>query len=92
MPVVNESEVLLLWRALRRFRSREDSRLRTTRPAPAQQLPALCRLSTVGNEPDDYRLSLEETLEQTERRRARWAWVGSSNCSGPRRRGSVSRA
>jgi hypothetical protein len=47
MPAVSESEVLLLWRALRQFRSGQDSRLRTARPAPTQQMPALRRLRTL---------------------------------------------
>jgi len=71
MPAVSESEVLLLWRALRQFRSGKAPACapRGRPPHSACPLYAACGR---WSQPDDYRLSLEETLEQTERRRAQW--------------------
>lgn len=71
MAAVNESEVLLLWRALRQFRSGKTPPC-APRGRPPQSTCPLYAGCGRWNEPDDYRLSLEETLEQTERRRARW--------------------
>jgi len=71
MPAVSESEVLLLWRALRHFRSGKIPHC-AARGRPQRSYCPLYAQCGRWNEPDDYRLSLEETLEQTERRRARW--------------------
>lgn len=46
--------------------------LRARRSAPRAASAALYETCDRWSEPDDYRLSLEETVEQSERRRARW--------------------
>lgn len=71
MHTVSESEVLLLWRAVRQFRSGKVPGCAPRGRPPSSKCPLYV---TCGrwSEPDDYRLSLEETLEQTLRRRARW--------------------
>jgi hypothetical protein len=71
MPAVSESEVLLLWRALRQFRSGKAPGCAPRGRPPRSNCPLYAECGR-WNEPDDYRLSLEETLEETERRRARW--------------------
>jgi hypothetical protein len=71
MSRVSEDEVLLLWRALRTFRSGK-------RPscAPHGQPPrSICPLygsCERWSGPDDYAQDLRETAAQTERRHARW--------------------
>ena len=71
MPEVSESEVLLLWRALREFRSGKTPACAPRGRPPRSKCPLYAACGR-WSEPDDYQLSLEETLEQTERRRARW--------------------
>ena len=71
MAKVSEDEVLLLWRALVAFRSG---------PRPACAAKGRPRRSPCPlhdecprwNGPDDYLAVMEETPEQTERRRAGW--------------------
>ena len=71
MAKVSEDEVLLLWRALLAFRSG---------PRPACGAKGKPRRSPCPlhdecprwNGPDDYLALVEETPEQTERRRAAW--------------------
>jgi hypothetical protein len=71
MPAVSESEVLLLWRALRRFRSGKTPGCAPRGQPPSSKCPLY---DTCGrwSEPDDYQLSLEETFDETLRRRSRW--------------------
>ncbi len=71
MPAVNESEVLLLWRALRQFRSGKTPGC-APRGRPSSSSCPLYVACGRWSEPDDYRLSLEETFDETARRRARW--------------------
>jgi hypothetical protein len=71
MPAVSEPEVLLLWRALRQFRSGKVPGC-APRGRPPRSICPLYAGCGRWDEPDDYRLSLEETIEQAERRRARW--------------------
>jgi hypothetical protein len=68
---VSEPEVLLLWRALRHFRSGKNPPCAPRGRPPRSECPLYHRCDRWRG-PDDYRLSMEETLEQTERRRARW--------------------
>jgi hypothetical protein len=46
----------------------------TPRGNPARSKCPLYAASGLWSEPEDYRLSLKETLQQTERRRARWPY------------------
>jgi hypothetical protein len=71
MPAVSESEVLLLWRALQQFRSGKAPACAPRSRPPRSKCPLYTACGR-WSEPDDYCLSLEETLEQTERRRAQW--------------------
>ena len=72
MSRVSEDEVLLLWRSLRAFRS---GRKPTCRPR-GYPLRSGCPLHghcpRWQGQPDDWVASLDETAEQTERRRATW--------------------
>jgi hypothetical protein len=70
MAKVSESEVLLLWRALSQFRTGKN-------PACAAQRKTLspCPMHEVcprWSGPGDYSAAMEETVEETERRRAAW--------------------
>jgi hypothetical protein len=72
MSRVSENEVLLLWRALRAFRS-------GAKPLCAPQgrpVRSVCPLQEScprwSGQPDDRLASMEETAEQTERRRSTW--------------------
>jgi hypothetical protein len=71
MPRVNEDEVLLLWRALREFRSGKVPTCAPCGRPPRSKCPLYDKCDRWSG-PDDYLLSLEETEEQSERRRARW--------------------
>lgn len=71
MARVYEDEILLLWRALVRFRSGGKA---ACAPDPRTGGSA-CPLSGAcprWAEPDDEQLSFEETVEQTETRRSAW--------------------
>lgn len=70
MSRVEPDEVLLLWRAVSDFRSGR-------RPACAPRVgqPNRCPLAGAcprWNQRDDFEASLDEDLEETERRRAEW--------------------
>jgi hypothetical protein len=71
MPALSEPEVLLLWRALRQFRSGKVPG-RTPRGRPPSSKCPLYLSCGRWSEPDDYRLSLEETLDEAVGRRAQW--------------------
>jgi hypothetical protein len=71
MATVGDDEVLLLWRALSAFRTGANPACRPAGRPPRSQCPLFHRCPR-WQEPDDRQLSLEETLEQTERRRAAW--------------------
>jgi hypothetical protein len=72
MSRVSEDEVLLLWRALRAFRSG------TKPPCGARGHPAgsNCPLYDCcprwDRQPDDWLASMDESAEETERRRSSW--------------------
>jgi hypothetical protein len=68
---VDDAEVLLLWRALRAFRSGRKAAC-APHGHPAQSDCPLFAGCPRWSEPDDQLLSFDETLEQTEVRRAAW--------------------
>ncbi len=72
MAQVSEDDVLLLWRALRRFRSGARPRC-APRGRPAVSDCPLCdRCPRWHGQPDDQLASLTETVAETERRQASW--------------------
>lgn len=72
MSRVSEDEVLLLWRAVRAFRSGARPPCSPRGKPPSSTCPMYARCPRWHGQPDDRRASLDETLEQTERRRAGW--------------------
>ena len=72
MARVSDDEVLLLWRALRTFRSGRQPHCRP-RGRPARSDCPLCdQCLRWHGQPDDWAATLEETVGQTERRRSSW--------------------
>jgi hypothetical protein len=72
MARVSDDEVLLLWRALRTFRSGRQPVCRP-RGRPARSVcPLHESCPRWHGQPDDWAASLEEAAELTERRRAAW--------------------
>jgi hypothetical protein len=72
MSRVSEDEVLLLWRALRAFRSGRRPACSARGHPPTSPCPLHARCPRWQGQPDDWLASLEETTEQTERRRSHW--------------------
>jgi hypothetical protein len=68
---VGDDEVLLLWRALSAFRSGRSPQCRPSGTPPQSACPLAAQCPRWQG-PDDRLLSLEETIEETERRRAAW--------------------
>jgi hypothetical protein len=68
---VNDDEVLLLWRALTAFRSGPRPACRARGKPPRSPCPLYAQCPRWDG-PDDYLTAMEETSEQTERRRAAW--------------------
>lgn len=83
MSVVSEDEVLLLWRAVRAFRSGARPPCSPRGQPPHSACPMYAACPRWRGQPDDRLASLEETLEQTDRRRADWRASGFSNCWHP---------
>lgn len=71
MADVDESEVLLLWRALNRFRSGAKPECRPRGRPHSSPCPIFPRCPR-WEEADDRRQSLEETFDESERRRSSW--------------------
>jgi hypothetical protein len=71
MGLVDEQEVLLLWRALSAFRSGKRPGCAPRGRPPRSPCPLFDRCPR-WSQPDDFELSLEEDTATTERRRARW--------------------
>ena len=71
MAKVSEDEVLLLWRALMAFRSGRRPACQATGKPRRSPCP-LHDQCPRWHGPDDYYAVMEETPEQTERRRAVW--------------------
>jgi hypothetical protein len=71
MAKVSEDEVLLLWRALVAYRSGPRPTCRATGKPPRSRCPLYSECPR-WHGPDDYLAVMEETAEETERRRAAW--------------------
>src|SRR6266511_2522703 len=85
MATVSDDEVLLLWRALSAFRSGAGLGCRPEGSPPRSQCPLVDRCPRWRG-PDDRLLSLEETIEETERRRTAWACSRLLDLLGPETR------
>jgi len=72
MSRVSEDEVLLLWRALRAFRSGSKPRCAPRGRPPRSDCPLYESCPRWRGQPDDWLASMEETVEETERRRSSW--------------------
>jgi hypothetical protein len=72
MARVSDDEVLLLWRALRAFRSGRQPPCRPRGRPAGSKCPLCDRCPRWRGQPDDRAASLEETAAETERRRASW--------------------
>jgi hypothetical protein len=72
MSKVSEDEVLLLWRALRAFRSGRRPSCHPRGHPPASDCPLHDHCPRWRGQPDDWAATLEESTESTERRRATW--------------------
>jgi hypothetical protein len=72
MARVSDDEVLLLWRALRSFRSGAKPRCAARGRPAASPCPLHERCPRWHGQPDDHAACLTETLAETERRQATW--------------------
>jgi hypothetical protein len=72
MSRVSEDEVLLLWRALRAFRSGSRPACQPRGKPPKSPCPLYADCPRWHGQLDDRVASLEESLASTERRRAAW--------------------
>lgn len=72
MAQVGEDEVLLLWRAVRAFRSGARPQCKPQGRPPRSDCPLEARCPRWRGGPDDRLAMLDETLAQTEARRAGW--------------------
>jgi hypothetical protein len=72
MSRVSEEEVLLLWRAVRAFRSGTRPACQARGKPPRSPCPLHAGCPRWKGQPDDTAASLQETLEQAERRRESW--------------------
>jgi hypothetical protein len=68
---LDQDEVLLLWRALLRFRSGRNPLCAPQGSPPKSECP-LCARCPRWSERDDRELSLDEDFEETERRQDAW--------------------
>lgn len=72
MSRVSEDEVLLLWRALRAFRSGARPRCAPHGRPATSDCPLYDRCPRWHEQPDDRLATLTETAGETERRQATW--------------------
>jgi hypothetical protein len=72
MPRVSEGEVLLLWRALRAFRSGARPKCAPQRGSGRSDCPLFEGCPRWNGQPDDRTAILAETAEQTEHRQSSW--------------------
>jgi len=82
MARVSEDDVLLLWRAVRAFRSGARPRCAPRRGA-ASECPLYGRCPRWQGQPDDRIASLSESPVQTERRQATWPCSSLLDALGP---------
>lgn len=85
MAQVSEDEVLLLWRALSRLRSGRNPGCAARGRPPRSDCPLHGHCPRWG-QPGDYIASMEETAEETERRRAAWPCTRLLDLLGPETR------
>ena len=71
MAKVSEDEVLLLWRALMAYRSGPRPACRARGKPPRSPCPLYGGCPRLSG-PDDYLAVMDETPEETERRRSAW--------------------
>jgi hypothetical protein len=71
MAQVSEEEVLLLWRALIAFRSGRRPGCAATGKPPHSRCPLYAQCPRWAG-PEDYCAVMDESTEETERRRAAW--------------------
>lgn len=83
MARVHDDEVLLLWRALRSFRSGRKPRCAPRGRPAASSCPLHERCPRWHGQPDDHAASLTETLAETERRQATWPYSTLLNLLSP---------
>jgi len=72
MSQVSQDEVLLLWRALRTFRSGGRPACAPRGRPRSSECPLYESCPRWRGQPDDRLASMEETTAQTERRRSTW--------------------
>ncbi len=72
MSSVSEDEVLLLWRALRAYRSGRQPPCRPRGRPARSDCPLQPGCPRWSGQPDDWTATLEETTTEIERRRASW--------------------
>jgi hypothetical protein len=72
MARVSEDEVLLLWRAVRAFRSGSRPQCAPRGRPPRSACPLYEDCPRWRGQPDDRLALLEETLRETDRRRSSW--------------------
>ncbi len=72
MARVTEDEVLLLWRALRKFRSGTRPRCAPHGRPARSDCPLYHRCPRWNGQPDDLTATLTESLAETERRQSSW--------------------
>jgi hypothetical protein len=69
---VSDDDVLLLWRALRAFRSGKRPLCSVRASHPRSSCPLYDACPRWREQPDDWLASLDESIEETERRRSSW--------------------
>jgi hypothetical protein len=72
MSRVSEDEVLLMYRALRAFRSGKKPACGQRGHPASSQCPLHGACPRWRGQPDDWLASMEESAEETERRRSSW--------------------
>jgi hypothetical protein len=72
MSSVSDGEVLLLWRALRAFRSGKKPACAARGHPSRSPCPVYEFCPRWQGQPDDWLVSMEETADETERRQTTW--------------------